>query len=95
MTLKVEELQSLVDLTDAESSEINGGYTGIIIGDTGNPVLAARAAALVLGKANTRSLFNEQLRLGIPRRTVEVGVAFANTAGGRYTLLVTSAKLED
>ncbi len=99
MTIEIKELVSngsiLIDLTDAESSQVNGGYTALIIAGTGNVVLAARAAGLVGGKRNTPSLFQQQVNLGVPRRIVEDGAFLANFAGGgRYTLPVTSSKLE-
>jgi hypothetical protein len=99
MTIKIKELVSngsvLIDLTDAESGKVNGGYTALIIAGTGNVALAAQAAGLVAGNRNTQTLFRRQLNIGVPRNIVEDGAFLANTfGGGRYTLPVTSSKLE-
>jgi hypothetical protein len=100
MAIEIKELVSngsvLVDLTDAESIKVYGGYAEIVRRDTGNSALGDRAAAIVQGKsAFDTSVVVRQRQIGIPRATTAKGVTLALTFGlGTYNDGVTTAKLE-
>lgn len=86
--------QYLVDLTDAESSEINGGYVADVGTTTGDLGLAAQAGILVANQPVSAALNAAQLRLGVPAAVVIRGFQNANRNGNRvYTLPVTAAAL--
>jgi hypothetical protein len=96
MALKIEELQYLVDATDTELSQINGGYAVDIVRTTGDFFLASEASGIVQGqRVNNRSILDRQILLGVPRDVISRGIVAAATIGrGVYTLPVTAGKLE-
>lgn len=99
MAIEIKELVSnssvLVDLTDAESSKVNGGYAGIVVRNTGSLNKGASVIPIVFGKrAEDPSAINPQFLLGIPRATVVEGILLAQDLGrGFYTPQVTAATL--
>jgi hypothetical protein len=99
MTIKIKELisnqQHLVDLTDTESSEINGGYAALLTAQSG-AIKAAQAARIVSGKsAFDLSLVAKQQAIGITIGQIAAGTGFAITLGrGRYTPLAVAAQLD-
>ena len=100
MTVKIEDLMSdgqyLIDATDAELSELNGGYVADVGATTGDPLLAAEAGILVAGRPVSAALTVAQLNLGVPTAVVIRGDQNANSNGnGVYTFLVTAASLRD
>jgi hypothetical protein len=99
MTVETKELmfddQYLVELTDAELSEINGGYAALVAGSTGDFGLAAQASGIVFGRlAFDQSVIDQQVAIGVPGDLIAQGVVLALTQGGGvYTVPVTAAKL--
>ncbi|WP_146138443.1 hypothetical protein [Chamaesiphon polymorphus] len=100
MTIEIKELVSnssvLVDLTDAESSKINGGYAPVLQFATGNNLQKTFAAlGIVNGKRTSDPrVVDEQRQIGIPDDTIQAGQDIAEFAGGGvYTLPVLTAKL--
>lgn len=96
MTIKIEALGSLVDLTDTELDAVKGGYAGIVVRDTGSLDKGGSVIPIVFGKrAEDPSVINQQFALGIPRATIVEGILLAQDRGrGQYTFEVTAAKLE-
>ena len=99
MTIEIKELMSngsiLIDLTNAESSKVNGGYAAVIAEELSDYVLASRAAANVYGKsASDPRILPEQLDIGVPADLILIGVGLAYADGGRFTASATFAKLE-
>jgi hypothetical protein len=96
MTVEIKDHQYLVDATDAELSEMNGGYAAAVANRTGNLGLAGQVAGIVLNKsAFDQSVVDRQVALGVPADVIGIGVALAIQGGGRYTPPVTFSKLGD
>jgi hypothetical protein len=98
MTVAIKDLMSddqyLVDVTDAELREMNGGYAARIVRDTFNPALASFTTGLVINQRVSENLSQVQRNIGIPPATVQFGVDLANNdGGGVYTVPVTAQKL--
>jgi hypothetical protein len=99
MTVGIKDLtlgdQYLADLTDAESSAMNGGYASAITARTGNPDLAARVFRIVVNQsAFNPSVIEQQIALRVPEDLIGIGFGFAITQGrGVYTPEVSFAKL--
>ena len=99
MTIEIKELKFtegyFVDVTDTELNAVKGGYTANVFADTGDLGKAAQAATIVIGKPVDNSLvITRQMRIGIPAATILKGEDLARNNGGRYSIGVTSAKLE-
>lgn len=99
MAIEIKELVSngsvLVDLTDAESREINGGHSARVAFRTGDFGLASLAGSIVLYKsARDQSVIGRQLAIGVPRDLVEQARIDAIREGrGVYTAQVAFSKL--
>ena len=100
MTIKIEELSSsdqyLVNVTDTELNEINGGYAPVLQFATGgNLNKTASALGIVNGKRTSDpSVVRKQRELGISNDAINAGQNIANFAGGGvYTYPVLLAKL--
>ena len=96
MTLKIEELQHLVDATGTEMDAVKGGFAAAIVVATRNPILAARASTVVLNKfASDPSVISGLRRIGVSPALIAVGSGLAlSIGGGRYTPAATAASLE-
>jgi hypothetical protein len=99
MTIEIKELVSngsvLIDLTDAESSKVNGGYASFVTLQVG-PDQGAAAYGIVLNqRASDRRVIDQQLAIGIPEYVTEQGTFLAeNAGGGVYTPGVSFSKLD-
>ena len=98
MTIEIKELVSngstLIDLTDAESSEVNGGYASYVTVRT-NADKGAKAYGIVLNQsAYNPGVAGRQLLAGIPPTVIAAGTVYAISQGGTYTPAVAFAKLE-
>jgi hypothetical protein len=99
MTVAIKDLMSdaeyLVDVTDAELRQVNGGYAAAIVNQTNNPGLAFQTAALVFNRSVFEpDLITRQVQLGVPSNLVSFGVNLALAQGGGvYTPFVTGQKL--
>lgn len=96
MTIKIEELHSLADVTNTELDAVQGGFAAAIVVATRNPILAARASAVVLNKfASDPSVISGLRGIGLSPALIAVGTGLAVTVGrGRYTPAATAASLE-
>lgn len=99
MTIKIKELSSsdrcLVDVTDTELNEINGGYFGYVSLVTGNVATATAAAQIVGGRfARDPEVLRQQRNIGLTGTTIATGIAIADTSGGVFFPAQTAAKLE-
>jgi hypothetical protein len=99
MTIKIRELtsnqQHLVDLTNTELSEVKGGFA-LAVTRVQGITLAAQASRIVFGQSSGNpSVISKLQRLGIRPGVIAIGEGLASTVGGgKYTLGVTSAKLD-
>ena len=94
MTLKIEELQRLVDVTGAESDAVKGGYAGFVTFRTGNPITGFTVSNIVRGRfARDPQVIAAQRSLKLSENTILTGIAIADTSGGVFFPAQATAKL--
>lgn len=85
----------LVDLTNTETQLVKGGYAAFVLRQSNNPNLALDTAFAVTGQlARDERVQARQVNLGLSERTINAGIAFADSLGGGvFNAPATGAKL--